>query len=524
MLRKLSRNFHTLRYMRQKQIWYRLYYLLRYAGKRKYSLSIVPGSKNSQHLKFTKPLGYRNSYLGDNTFNFLNLEHTFEDQIDWNFSRHGKLWTYNLNYFEFLGQQTITVDAGLELMLDFAQQYETITEGLEQYPTSLRIMNWIKFVSVHQIENEIVEQVIYSDILRIRKMPEYHLLANHLLENGFALFFGACYFRDPQMLKKSERILIPELKEQILNDGAHFELSPMYHQIILSRILDCINILHNNPATDSGILPALFRENASKMLGWLLNMTFSNGDVPHVNDSTNDIAPATETIKQYAGSLDIDPQQTPLNDSGYRKINQDDYELVLDVGNIGPDYNPGHAHSDTLNFVLYYKSQPLIVDTGISTYEKNQLRNSQRSTAAHNTVRILNKEQSEVWDGFKVAKRAKCSIEKETQNSIVASHDGYKGLGITHKRSFTYTPESIIIADTLNQASTAKAFLHFHPRISIDIVGNQINGAFGSIYIGGSGSVKTGEYQYALGYNQTKTATMVIIEFTQNLETTIQFA
>jgi len=32
-------------------------------------------------------------YLGDHRFSMLNLEHTFDQSIDWNYSEHGKLWT-----------------------------------------------------------------------------------------------------------------------------------------------------------------------------------------------------------------------------------------------------------------------------------------------------------------------------------------------------------------------------------------------------------------------------------------------
>ena len=35
-----------------------------------------------------------------------------------------------------------------------------------------------------------------------------------------------------------KNFLLKELDRQILDDGAHFELSPMYHCIILSKILD----------------------------------------------------------------------------------------------------------------------------------------------------------------------------------------------------------------------------------------------------------------------------------------------
>ena len=44
----------------------------------------------------------------------------------------------------------------------------------------------------------------------------------------------------------SEKILLEQLDEQILNDGAHFELSPMYHCITLHKVLDSINLLRSN--------------------------------------------------------------------------------------------------------------------------------------------------------------------------------------------------------------------------------------------------------------------------------------
>ena len=36
------------------------------------------------------------------------------------------------------------------------------------------------------------------------------------------------------------------LQEQVLGDGEHFERSPMYHCIMLYRVLDCYNLVRNN--------------------------------------------------------------------------------------------------------------------------------------------------------------------------------------------------------------------------------------------------------------------------------------
>jgi uncharacterized heparinase superfamily protein len=97
------------------------------------------------------------------------------------------------------------------------------------------------------------------------KNLEYHLLGNHLLENGFALLFAAVLFPESPLSRKAEEIIRAELGEQILADGAHFELSPMYHQIILDRLLESINILQSNNLF-SQLLPVLC-DKASVMLG-----------------------------------------------------------------------------------------------------------------------------------------------------------------------------------------------------------------------------------------------------------------
>ena len=45
-------------------------------------------------------------------FTFLNIPHDFSDKIDWNYRSYGKLWTYNLNYFDFLNQEEMSKEIG----------------------------------------------------------------------------------------------------------------------------------------------------------------------------------------------------------------------------------------------------------------------------------------------------------------------------------------------------------------------------------------------------------------------------
>ena len=177
------------------------------------------------------------------SFNFLNLEQSFsQDSLDWSFGDYGMLWTYNLNYFDWLHQSGISKEQGLKTLNQFyAAPAEKNPIILHPYPTSLRIINTAKFVSKWGIKEDWLYQELLSDLNFLRGRLEYHLLANHLLENAFALYIGGLVTSQKEFIEKGKKLLVHELKEQVLNDGMHYERSPMYHLIILERLLDALN-------------------------------------------------------------------------------------------------------------------------------------------------------------------------------------------------------------------------------------------------------------------------------------------
>ncbi|MFW6273222.1 MAG: heparinase II/III family protein, partial [bacterium] len=144
---------------------------------------------------------------------------------------------------------------GGELIENYILNLSNTSTGLEPYPISLRGINWIKFISKFSSSHPHIfspsqlltfSSSLYAQYQILLDNLEYHLMGNHLLENGFSLLFGGFYFKEEELYEKARQIIIEQLKEQILNDGGHFELSPMYHQIILDRLLDCINLVQNN--------------------------------------------------------------------------------------------------------------------------------------------------------------------------------------------------------------------------------------------------------------------------------------
>lgn len=518
---RLKLIFHTVKYLRFEQIAYRLLYTIR---KR-----FVNKEYNQQLKSNVEPIQWSNtiekftSYSGNLEFCFLNIRHKFEGTIDWNYDEYGKLWTYNLNYFDFLNQSAIKQSEALILMKDYVERTEELKDGLEPYPISLRCINWIKYLSKNNIQDEAINKSLYNQYIRLLDNLEYHILGNHLLENGFSLLFGAYYFKDDLLHLKAKNIIEEELEEQILQDGAHFELSPMYHQIILDRVLDCICLLKENDWKDNSELLYLMKLKATEMMSWLNEVTFNDGSIPMVNDSAFGIAPDTPALLEYGKNLKLFCRKIQLSNSGYRKFTNESYELFIDVGEVGPTYQPGHAHADTLSFILQI-DKPLIVDTGLSTYNMGEVREEERSTVYHNTVTINEENSSQVWAGFRVANRANVKIEKDEKMKLIASHNGYKNYGVKHTRSFTTDVSEILINDFINKDIEAQAHFHFYPGCNVEVnsLKNEVKVENITITFDGSNILQKKAYQFAHGYNNKLQADKIIVTFRNSLETKIK--
>jgi hypothetical protein len=507
---KLVLLLNTLLHIKPTQLFYQLYY--RIISKR-----IKPSPVNFSAYGVNFSVRLPSNYLyKNNCFHFLNKSKTFS-QIDWNFSDYGKLWTYNLNYFDFLQQENISKEQGLELIQDFCSNSTSIKDGYEPYPISLRAINWVKFLSKNSVNDEVINQQLYADLYRLNGRLEFHILANHLFENGFGLLFGAYFFKDEKLYKNAVKIIRSELKEQILPDGAHYELTPMYHQIILHRILDCYQLVSQNNWKKNELALEL-KEAASRMLGWLNNMTFASGELPLVNDSSIHIAPSSDELIGYAKELGITALSLTLNESGYRFFRTKELEVLFDAGQIAPSYQPGHSHADNLQILVNKNRLPVLVDTGISTYEKNQRRQLERSTISHNTVSLDRKNSSEVWSGFRVGRRASTTIVKENEMFISAKHNGYRNLGINHERTLWFSDQGVRIQDQLHgfrNGLRAEGHLHFHPDRKVQIQKNKIF-VDEVLFIKFQSDIQitTEDYSFCNGFNKLLPATKVIYQLT----------
>lgn len=489
--KRVSLYWHTLRHLRPVQFYGRLWFRLarpRVDAARPHPAQRPPGAA------WTPPAAHHACMLGPRQFRFLNEEGSL-DALGWDNPSREKLWRYNLHYFDDLTAAAAAERAPwhLALLADWVKcNPPGQGNGWEPYPSSLRIVNWIKWALAGNSLPEACLQSLAVQTRWLSKRIEWHLQGNHLFVNAKALVLAGLFFEGPEAdhwLQRGLSIIARQLPEQVLADGGNFELSPMYHAIFFEDLLDLINGTQAFPGRVAAPTVAAWREVAGRMRRWLDAMCHPDGEISLFNDAAIGIAPSPGMLADYAARLGIGAQPgakasvspvqvTQMVESGYVRVEMDGCVALLDVAAVGPDYLPGHAHADTLSFELSAGAQRVIVNGGTSRYGASAERLRERGTPAHSTVTVDKEDSSQVWSGFRVAQRARpfgLEVQRSTNAaSICCAHDGYVRLSgkPIHRREWQFTPGQLRILDRIEGGfQIAQARYHFHPDVQVVDIG-----------------------------------------------------
>jgi hypothetical protein len=461
LFRKITLLFNTIRYLKISQVIWRIFYKF-------YSPQINLGSSllsNQCSLPWVQYVQYETSLIELNRSRFLNLEADISSHTIWNDSNFSKLWLYNLHYFDCLNASNanLRLHSHLHLLNRWVDENPPfIGNGWEPYTISRRTVNWIKWALTYNKLSQILQHSLQVQVRFLRKRLEWHILGNHILANAKALIFAGLFFKGSEAKEwydKGVRILEDQLSEQVLNDGGHFELSPMYQLIVLEDLIDIIQI-HKCFSLKP---PDLILLKIKKMFNWANIMKHPDGNIPFFNDASFGVAPTIKDLNTYLTKLDLlldefkcENDLCHLKSSGYIRLTKNRMCAFLDVASVGPKYQPGHAHADTLSFELSIDKNRVLVNKGTSVYGNGIDRHLERKTISHNTVVIDNTDSTEVWSGFRVGKRANSKILKTNVGNdeilVEAQHDGYisrNGKPI-HRRSWLMSNQKLVINDYID--------------------------------------------------------------------------
>lgn len=368
-------------------------------------------------------------------------------------------------------------------------------DAWEPFPASLRIVNWVKFFLGEgrgQLKSEQLRS-LHRQALWLEGDIEHHLLANHLFKNAKALIFAGLFFEGPDADRWRGRgleLLKRELPEQILPDGGHFERSPMYHSMILEDCLDLLNLCRGSGLAELDEFAGGLARTCRRMTGFLLGMCHPDGEIALFNDAAFGIETGPGELARYCERVAAQEPPSPSGrswsfpESGYFVMApREGDRLIVDCGPVGPDYQPGHSHCDTLSFELSLGGRRVVVDSGCCQYEDGEIRRYNRGNLGHNAVSVDGANQSEVWGAHRCARRAYplyARLDWRPDGSIVfeGAHDGYRRLRgrPVHHRKITWAADEIRIEDRIEGRGfhDIESRLHIHPDLEVALGGGGV--------------------------------------------------
>ena len=289
------------------------------------------------------------------------------------------------------------------------------------------------------------------------------------------------------------RRLLEDMRIQVFEDGASYELSPGYQLAIASWFLEAYD---NARRFGHPVEPEL-EEGIRSMYAWSAAISRPDFSRPSVSDAGaldtkygRRLADPGRLIGDSAcvwvgteGAEGAQPDYGSIaeRDSGYfvmRSGWDPDARFLLFEG--GP-FGRFHQHEDMLSIDVYAFGTPFIVDPGITSYFPNAWTEYYRTTEAHNTVLVDGRGQARK-SGQTVEQWVESARDKTVWRSdhrsdmALAAYDApYAGLGcaVVHRRAVMFIkPDYFLVLDELlgEGSHRYEALFHFMPfRVQIDV-------------------------------------------------------
>jgi uncharacterized heparinase superfamily protein len=464
----------------------------------------------------------------------------------WELNRHHHLVTLGKAYF-LTGNERFaqTISQHLYSWIDANPSGIGVnwTSSLE---LAVRLINWtwaLAFIRQSSADTPELWQRVTPSIIQQtqhvrRYMSQYSSANNHLVGEAAALAtIGLAFAWLPGAKKwrnKGLQILTREIEQQIHTDGVPAEQAIHY----LAFVLDFYLIVWSMVARIGLNVPSIWRERLTAACVFISHIVNENGYVPAIGDSDDAhvirfddrssadnfrsiLATAAALLgradlKAVAGGWDEkshwllgehgrqtfeqlecqveSPKSRAFAAGGYYVMRVPGRLILFDCGPLGYLATAAHGHADALSVTISLAGQPFLIDPGTYAYQEGgEWRDYYRSTAAHNTVTVGRKNQSEMLGTFLWGHKTICRLHQWTSTReydlCLASHYGYTArLGVTHQRAvYFHKPHWLLVADWLfgNSAHYLAQWWHFHRDCQVE-VGNEyisVNGQNRSVWM-----------------------------------------
>lgn len=456
----MYRLFVTIYFLKVRQIFFQCHYRFKDICK----INNVVYCKKIDHFKKIVSPNSKNQFISTTKISVLGQLTDWSDIDD--ILTLDLLRRFEFYYSEYLLDFSVSSSVRLAFFSKLHKLSPKDSAYFHPYVVSRRILNLCKFlcVELNQNRHDFLVDCLMSDFSHLQHNLEFHIDGNHLLSNRLSLLLYAIVVRDADKFRHFEKEFFKELDCQILNDGSHYELSPMYQSIIIQDILDLANLAK---AYNKNELFSRLEIVLKPMLRWLepfaINDSYANFNDVFLENSVNfnSLIDYYESVFCQKYVLNRMPQIW-FPESGYWISKFDDIQLIFDAGQPAASHVTGHAHADIGSFELILGDRYLFRNTGTSTYAVSKRRLEERASKSHNTFHLGAESSSNVWSAFRTAERVHilCAAPSGSQlKKFHLEYEGYFGSWsrlVHHSRDVEHDENKITFRDSITYLKNSK--------------------------------------------------------------------
>lgn len=455
-----------------------------------------------------------------------NVPETFDGEIDWSYQPGpDPEYIFQMNrqqYWICLGQ-AYAITGKEEYAECFASQLEhwilknPLTEETKAttwrtIETGIRGINWLHAMG-YFIDSSAVTDELFEKFLDCMKVHGAYLAACErpfsvksnwgVLENNGLFAIGHMlkevegYEEADNWIPLAKKRLIRQSHVQILNDGAQWEMSPMYHNEVLKCYMEALqtasmyddkfpkeveNKVKNMVMADrlwqkpDGTQPSCGDSDITDLRDlltaggyWFSDPVLKSGGFERM-DYEGIWNYGMEAAARYEALSSKEPEFLDcwMKDSGnwYLRSSwkEDGDYLHVRCGMLGG----GHGHFDKGHIDLVIGGEDVLIDPGRYTYVDSDERRILKSTAAHNTVTVDGEEYTQCLDSWGVAglwPSVSGAMCREGQYGLAeCGHLGYIEKGVyVERRVLAIGTRIYVVMDTCYGNGEHTLTQHFHP-------------------------------------------------------------
>lgn len=493
----IARYWHTLRHMQPRQLAWRMSYRFeRATGLRRvppvpakapvfdaHALAgledYVRARAKQQHPAQVMAKG---DALRQKRFEFTGLETRAAETMPWKDAGKPRLWRYHLHGFAWLRQfaeaHTLAPNPqdpvmGLKWIHDWIEHNPAPAEvAWDAFCVASRLINWALAESIFRWNDERMRKSYLQQLSWLLAHLEYDLRGNHLLKNATSLYVAGALLNN-ETKSKGYELLEEQVREQVLEDGGHFERSPMYHLLVMEDLLAAFCVTTK--------APTWLKDALQRMAAWAVATAHPDGDIALFGDSALGEAPLPGAMARLAQAVGV-PAAKPLEEDGVAALAKSGFYVVrwkqgaLIVKTSGPEpaYLPAHSHADPFSYELSIQEQRFVVDTGVHGYAESPWRAYCRSGRAHNIALVDGREPMDAWSTFRVGRRYATQViswvtPRRGGANLQGKHDGFAPFSLS-RAIHADGNGAVWVRDVVEGKGGSPALesrIHLHPEVKI---------------------------------------------------------